>query len=229
MLLDLHVHTEFGSDCSEFSLDELREAIVSWGMSTVVITDHWTTKAAPELRSMLGDHACTVIVGMEITTEYGDFVVFSEDEAALAAVAPEGVKMQFGDAVAAGIVAPHNAIIWVHPCHPTMGAPAADVLPPDEQASIVQAIDAIEGINGRNQREQVDWDMASGPPPDWRAVQIAQRWNLPITCSSDSHSARSFHTVTTEFDCEITSAAELIAAIKQNRIVPTHQSYFDAL
>jgi len=229
MHLDLHVHTALGSPCSEFFLEELAEAILMAGLHTAVITDHWTTAAVPELRALLGDHKCDVIAGIEITTEYGDFLVFDEDEASLDTTQPALTIVPFDEAIERGFIAPDRAVIWAHPCSQNFGQPPADALPDDVLAQVLRHVTAIEGVNGHCQR-MMRWQRAPlAEHPGWRALQIARRFGLPVTYGSDAHDRDSFQLVTTLFHDDIRSAGDLIAAIKANRIADRTEFYFGTL
>ncbi len=225
MLLDIHVHTSFGSPCSHFTLGELCRAIQEQKLATVVITDHWTTAAGPELSGMLRPWRCDIITGVEITTDYGDFLVFCVDSDALTERMPAGNVVAFAQAIEVGVVSDANAVIWAHPCSAATGLPA-DRLPEDELAWVMQHVDAVEGMNGHVQKASAAKSVAPRESANWRAVQLAQRFDKPVTYGSDCHEAWTFQTITTLFEDDISSAEELIAAINERRLVDKTDVYF---
>lgn len=225
MLLDIHMHTSFGSPCSDFTLNELCSAIQEQKPPTVVITDHWTTAAGPELKKLLGPWRCNILTGVEITTDYGDFLVFSADSHDLMKRIPQGSMLPFCRAVEAGVISDANAVVWAHPCSAVNALPA-DYLPRKEIEWVMRHVDAIEGLNGQVQRKCAAKHVSQHGSANWRAIQLARQFDKPITYGSDCHEAWTFQTITTLFEDDISTPEELIAAIKQRRLVDKTDVYF---
>lgn len=225
MLLDIHVHTSFGSPCSRFTLGDLCSAIQKQKLPTVVVTDHWTTAAGPELKDLLGPWRCNIITGVEITTDYGDFLVFSVDSNDIMERIPPGNMLPFERAIEAGIVADANAVVWAHPCRTVTSVPA-HCLPDEDLERIMEHVDAVEGVNGNVQRSNRQKSVAPRDSANWRAVELARRFDKPITYGSDCHEVWTFQTITTLFEDDISTADELITAFKQRRLVDKTDVYF---
>ena len=76
MKIDLHTHSDIGSACSRRSIEQIAADALCRGVDAVCITDHNTMRAADEARRISEDTGFLILIGLEVTTEDGDFLVF---------------------------------------------------------------------------------------------------------------------------------------------------------
>lgn len=80
MIVDLHCHTRYGSPCSYMTPEEMLQQAVKVGLDGLCITEHeipWDRDATKRLSDQFG---ILVIGGMEVSTEYGEVLVFGLHE-----------------------------------------------------------------------------------------------------------------------------------------------------
>jgi predicted metal-dependent phosphoesterase TrpH len=75
MLIDMHIHTHF-SPCSIIKIPQLFKRAQKVGVDGICITDHNTTASKSAFEKIADNSGICVIVGIEYTTSYGDFLVF---------------------------------------------------------------------------------------------------------------------------------------------------------
>jgi len=202
MIVDLHVHTFPASTCSTIARHELIDHCREHQLRAVALTNHGSIEDNRELELPLAEGGVTLIHGVEISTLYGDFLIYSPDLDYLA-------RFKDVDAVPlAGSLAGDAALVWAHPAAgggrsgSTFYEGLADVVAP--------FIDAVEVWNG-------NWS-------DERYVTAAQRvaddLGLPATGGSDAHRVERIGRCTTEIDREVASTADVVAAIKSGAVAP---------
>lgn len=131
MIADLHIHTR----CSRDSLmDPARVVRIARrrGLAAIAITDHNTIRGGLLAREANLDEDFVVVVGAEISTEYGDVLgLFLENEIA---------AREFSNVVEE-IHAQGGLAVLAHPCRhsPSPGR-------------LVKQVDLIEGFNSRSRR-----------------------------------------------------------------------------
>ena len=80
MKYDLHIHTKY-SKCSINAPDKILKIAKQKGLNGIAITDHHTTIGAHKVEKLNKDKDFEVIIGEEITTEYGDVLgLFLQEE-----------------------------------------------------------------------------------------------------------------------------------------------------
>ncbi|MDB5311421.1 MAG: hypothetical protein JWO38_5623 [Gemmataceae bacterium] len=192
MKFDLHLHTSrYSPDSVTDPFDLLRSARAA-GLDGVVLTEHdclWPEDELAELRAAAPD--LIVLAGMEVTGRGGDVLVYGvTDPNPL----PKGiawpelcreVRRQGGVAVAAH---PNR---WNQPFEQLIRAPGAE-------------LDGIEV-------------MSNNMEPELRARAAALLTKYPHFAqlgNSDSHAPETVGCCCTEFDAEIRTLADLVAAIR---------------
>lgn len=160
---DLHMHTGY-SKCSNLSPEVLIRIAKKRWLDGIAVTDHHTIEGALRVKKLNKDKQFEVIVGEEITTQYGDVLAYylqkpikSTDFFEVA----EEVKKQNGL-----LAIPHPFRASISPYHKSK-------MPFEE---IKNKIDAIECFNARNL-----------PGDNKRADEIADRLNIAKTGGSDAH------------------------------------------
>jgi len=202
MIVDLHVHTYPASTCSTIAYRDLVSHCKDQRLRAVALTNHGDVGDNRRLEGPLAEIGVVLVHGVEISTLYGDFAIFSPDLDFL-----DG----FSDVQAApkqGEVPADAAVVWVHPAAgggrsgSTYYSGLADV--------VVPIVDAIEVWNG-------NW---SGRRYVETAEQIAREHGLPATGGSDAHAVGRIGCCATEFDVDIASTADVVAAIKTGAVRP---------
>lgn len=75
MKYDLHNHTHY-SPCSNNKPETLLKLIKKRGMNGIAITDHHTIKGALKVKKLNKDKDFEVIIGDEVTTNFGDVLTY---------------------------------------------------------------------------------------------------------------------------------------------------------
>ncbi len=75
MLIDMHIHTHF-SPCSIIKIPQLLQRAKKVGIDGICITDHNSIASKSVLEKIADYSGLFVIVGVEYTTSYGDFLVY---------------------------------------------------------------------------------------------------------------------------------------------------------
>ena len=161
---DLHTHTEWSFDCVT-SLESYRRSVVARGLAGVSVTDHDTIDGALALRDT--DPPFDVIVGCEFTLDDGSHLI------GLFLETPIGATSLFKTADA--IHDQGGLVVMPHPFRSHTG-----LLSQQQSASAVSQImghvDAIEVFNAKSRFRE-----------NQLAMELALRWNKPVTAGSDAH------------------------------------------
>lgn len=213
--IDFHIHLMVYSPCSRFDSSELRTMMNDRGLKIVGITDHETINGAQSLKK---DVKFTVLTGMEITTSYGDFLVFSTDMKYLR-------SLGFDEREEGKIILPrkleninndeNTAIIWAHPHI----RDDKDELFREEIDFVMNKVDAVELFNAGIMTAMYI-DSEEGKKYLRQIKEMAERYNKPCTGSSDSHIGNNFMMAYTEFEDDIQSQKDFVKALKSGRFKP---------
>ncbi|MDQ7821326.1 MAG: PHP domain-containing protein [Candidatus Eremiobacteraeota bacterium] len=192
MRIDLHVHTT-ASSCSAFTPLQLVHGARSEEAAVVVTTNHGDSLGDSDyLREELGKHGILYFPAMEITTEWGDFLLFSEHLDEFQHI------MRFP---VVSLPDPAVAVIWAHPFEFFTEEHVHEI-----KYDVAPYIDAIEAINGKCLRS---------PWMNQMAMDLSRELEKPMTAGSDAHSAKNFFLVWTEFPTPIETYADFVKALKQ--------------
>jgi hypothetical protein len=109
MLVDLHVHTYPASDCSQIVYRDLIAYCAINRVAAIAVTNHGNVEDNRRLEEPLAEIGTVLVHGVEISTLFGDFVVFSPDLDWLASfhdvqAVPKPSQIPDG-----------AAVVWVHP------------------------------------------------------------------------------------------------------------------
>ncbi len=163
MKYDLHMHTHY-SKCSNLKPLTILKLAKRHRLDGIAITDHHEIKGALEVKKLNKDKNFEVIVGEEVSTNYGDVLVYylndKIDEIDFYEVVDE-VKRQ-------------NALITIaHPFRTTLIHNHKFKLPIEK---IKNKINAVECFNARTL-----------PGDNKKANNIAEQLKIAKTAGSDSH------------------------------------------
>lgn len=182
----MHIHTRF-SPCSIIRVKQLSGEIRRSGIDGLCITDHHTAAARGSVTSLSNTGGITIIVGIEYSTDQGDFLVFGPI-----------------DTIPRDLDALH-LLRWVEkeggvviPAHPFRASRPAD-------PTILDRFDIIEVLNGRNRTRENDlcreWIGARGN-------------NKKVIGGSDAHTPEEIGNVVTVFKKNIYSCEDLIRELR---------------
>jgi predicted metal-dependent phosphoesterase TrpH len=201
MNVDLHTHTYPASDCSHISYRDYIAWCVDNAVEAVALTNHGDISDNRKLGPALAAEGVLLIDGVEISTLFGDFVIFSPDLDYLETL--RAVQ----DAPRPGTVPDDAAVVWVHPG--AGGGRSGSAYYPGIEHMVGQ-VDAVEVYNG-------SW-------LDARYVNIAEQLASTLgvtrTGGSDAHQPGDLMTCYTELPNPIAGTADVVDALQSRRAVP---------
>ena len=204
--VDLHLHTNRGSADSNLSPRELIDRAQAIGIGAICITEHDNMWDLNEIAPLAAEKGVICLRGMEVTTEMGHVGVFGLVEY-LGGIYKLAELRKVVDRVGGLMIANHPfryklypRFSFINPDHEPI-----DIDHPERAAKleIIQLCDAIEVLNGACSEEE-----------NLFALKVARALNKAEVAGSDSHSANSVGVVTTLFLKQVSSAQDLIDAIK---------------
>jgi hypothetical protein len=202
MNVDLHTHTHPASDCSRISDRDYLAWCVDNAVQAVALTNHGDVGDNRRLAGALGAEGVLLVHGVEISTLFGDFVVFSPDLDYL------GSFKALQDAPRPGELAEHAALVWVHPG--AGGGLSGSVYYAGLERSVAGVIDAVEVYNGT-------W---LGDRYVNVAESIADQLGVARTGGSDAHDVGRLMACYTELPDPVRSTADVVTALKLGRTIP---------
>ena len=184
---------EFIERCAQLRLNAV--ALTNHG----VIADNLVVVWALAARDIL------LLDGVEISTVFGDFVIYSPDLEFLATLHPVQAPVRRAQLPA------QAAVVWVHPA--AGGGMSGSSYYPGLEELVAPHIDAVEVFNGnwlddRHVRE---------------AMSMARHLGLPEVGGSDAHDTDAVMRCATEIDVpngRLESTADLVTAIRDGRVRP---------
>lgn len=185
MLIDLHCHTQPLSSCSALSAPELVRLAVERGIDGVCLTEHDRAWPTAELEQLRGESPIPVFSAVELTTDLGHVLAFGLEPSGFSAIARE----VFAAAQALGAI-----LFLAHPARDGLLRVTHET---------VEYFASVEAINGSDSRLK-----------NLAATGLAKGFRLPGVGGSDAHAPDEVGRAATRFADEISSNAELLAALK---------------
>ena len=202
MNVDLHTHTYPASTCSHISYRDYIGWCRDHGVEAVALTNHGDVGDNRRLQGALAAEGVLLVHGVEISTLFGDFVIFSPDLDYL-----EGFR-DVQDALRPGDVPDDAAVVWVHPG--AGGGRSGSAYYSGLERHVAETIDAVEVYNG-------SWLGA-------RYVEVAERIAAQLgvarTAGSDAHELEDLMRCYTELPDPVSSTADVVAALKGRSTIP---------
>jgi predicted metal-dependent phosphoesterase TrpH len=202
MNVDLHTHTFPASDCSRITYPDYVTWCVDNAVEAVALTNHGDLTDNRKLRPALAAEGVLLIDGIEISTLFGDFVIFSPDLDYL------DTLRAVQDAPRPGTVPDGAAVVWVHPG--AGGGRSGSVYYPGIERMAGPIVDAVEVYNG-------SW---LGDQYVRAAEQIAAALGVARTGGSDAHRPGDLMVCYTELPDPVTSTTDVVEAIRNGSTVP---------
>ncbi len=202
MNVDLHTHTYPSSTCSGISREEYLGWCVRSGVEAVALTNHGDVEDNRRLGPALAAEGILLIDGVEISTLYGDFVVFSPDLDFLAGFRDVQEAPRRSD------LPDDAAVVWVHPG--AGGGRSGSVFFPGLERHVADLVDAVEVYNGAwlDQRSVA------------AAEQVAAGLGVARTGGSDAHDVAELMLCYTELPDPVRSTADVVDALRRGATVP---------
>ena len=202
MNVDLHTHTYPASDCSHITYSDYIAWCVLHAVEAVALTNHGDVGDNRKLAAPLAAEGVLLIDGVEISTLFGDFVVFSPDLDYLATF------KDVQDAPRPGELPEHAAVVWVHPG--AGGGRSGSSYYPGLERMVAEVVDAVEVYNGSWLAERYVTT----------AEGIAAQLGVARTGGSDAHQPEHLMTCYTEFPEPVRSTADVVTALKARLTIP---------
>ena len=205
MIIDLHVHTRIYSRDSNLDPDEAIQQAKKIGLGGICFAEHnkaWDIERARQLSSKWN---FPVLRGMEVDTTEGHVLVF-------------GVHTDIDRIITMNelqelVQKVNGAMIAAHPFGGffSSGLPDTQIIIERAMAKpVLQYVDAIEGLNGRSTERENNL-----------ARKVAEHLNLGVVGGSDAHEVDEIGRCVTVFANDISSEADLVAALKENNFKPS--------
>jgi len=200
--VDLHTHTYPASDCSRISHRDYISWCVDNAVAAVALTNHGDISDNLSLRPALAAEGVLLIDGVEISTLFGDFVVFSPNLDYL------GTLRDVQEALRPETVPRDAAVVWVHPA--AGGGRSGSAYYPGIESMVAGAVHAVEVFNG----SWLDRQYVVG------AEEIAASLGVARTGGSDAHRPEQLMTCYTELPDPITTTADVVSALRRGLTIP---------
>ncbi len=205
MIVDLHIHTNLGSICSQLGPEELLARAREMGIDAICITEHHSHRGANKMVEFAAGSGYPVFRGVEIYTELGDMLVYGLKRETRYHLTTFQELVDMAEADGAVII----------PAHPCRGwgrkHKHAHVFPRE----IVEHIAAIETLNGANTVRSNE-----------AAAAIAEELGIPGTGGSDAHALWQVGKCVTVFERDIHDEDELVAELRKGDY---HAAYLEDL
>jgi predicted metal-dependent phosphoesterase TrpH len=202
MLVDLHVHTYPASDCSQIAYRDLLTFCRLNGVQAIALTNHGDVTDNLALEGPMAEQGVVLVHGVEISTLYGDFILFSPDLDYLATFQDvQGLPR-------AEEIPDTAAMVWVHPA--AGGGRSGSSYYSGLADQVGDRIDAVEVWNG-------NW---TGDRYVRTAEELAMALDKPQTGGSDAHTVDRLLTCVTEIPRAVTGTADVVTALKHGLVRP---------
>ncbi|MBU3914845.1 PHP domain-containing protein [bacterium] len=201
MKIDLHIHTNPRSKCSDIIAEDLIAEAKKIGLDGFCLTEHQVLWSPKEVDKLAGEAGLKIFRGNEITTAQGDVLVFGLEKDIQGVITIQELKEEVDAAGAFSILA--------HPFRGFKTFGISDLKMSVDQASKKKALGFVDAIEIRNGKvTDLDNKMAQN---------VAERLGLPGTAGSDAHNLDDIGTCVTIFEKEIQNENELIQELKARR------------
>jgi predicted metal-dependent phosphoesterase TrpH len=203
MILDLHAH----SDASEDSRAPL-ETYLKWlqrkrdllPIDGIVLTEHRQWDPDADYRALEDRYGILVLRGAEVETDYGHMLVYGVNDDITCRFDFTNVRLPAQEVISevarlGGVAAP---------CHP--GRPTIGLCEHYESKPPLEGVVAVEALNGGSRKGENE-----------RVQAIIDRYGYSAFGGSDAHLVSLIGICATEFEDEVRTADDLVAALQHGR------------
>jgi len=205
MIIDLHTHTRFGSNCSYQYPEELVQSAKRAGLDGVCITEHNLCWEKEDIQRLSRDNDILVLGGVEVSTDLGEVLVFGVYQPLWRIYSAQELREMVDRAGGVMIAS-----------HPFRGDIFLNRSPAIEEAcsrEIFKLVEAVEVFNG----------MAMGLELDF-GCRVLGKLNLKGVGGSDAHAQHTIGRCVTVFQNQISSEQDFINEIKAGRFRAWHRT-----
>jgi len=213
MKIDLHTHTVYGSGCSHIDPSDLVKQAKHLGLDGICITEHNQLWDPERIERLTRKHDFPVIGGVEVTTEYGDILVFGLHEPVR--------WVRYAEDLRNMVDRSNGFMIAAHPFrNQRMNLDSHSVfvggidIETGSTFPVLQYVDAIEAFNGWAYRREWQFTLAVG-----------KHLGLKGTGGSDAHKLLQTGVCYTIFENRIRNEQDLLTELKTGRFVPANCDY----
>jgi len=209
--IDLHLHTIYGSACAYMDPDQLIEQAKKIGLDGICITEHDQVWSKERIEDLQKKHDFLVIGGVEVSTDWGEILVYGLHESVLQIGSAKELKRKVDEV--------EGVMVLAHPfrLEPDLFlgySASADKSGPNPSKKLIAAgrhpvfklVDAMEVYNGRSWLNEADFTTA-----------VADNLHLKGTGGSDAHAILDIGACYTVFEDDIRNEKDFIACIKEGR------------
>ena len=205
MIIDLHIHTNLGSICSQLGPEELLQRAQETAIDAICITEHHSHRGANKMVEFAAGSGYPVFRGVEIYTELGDMLVYGLKRETKYHLTTFQELVDMAEADGAVIIPAHPCRGWGRKHKHSHAFPR----------EIVGHIAAIETLNGANTLRCNE-----------KAIAIAEELGIPGTGGSDAHALWQVGKCVTVFERDIHDEEELVAELRTGDY---HAAYLEDL
>ena len=207
MIIDLHVHTTYGSECSCLDPKNIIKSCKNKGIEGCCITEHDTVWDKEKLELLTYEDDFLIIRGMEVSTDYGHILVFGLNHYISGIHRVDKLKKVVEESGGVMILA-HP--FRMHVSSYLSGYTKTKVSTVEEISKhpIYKLVDGLELYNSSSTQEEISL-----------TKEIANIFNLRLTGGSDAHSIESIGNCVSVFEKMIKNEEEFITELKAGRFV----------
>jgi hypothetical protein len=206
MILDLHAH----SDASEDSRAPL-ETYLKWlqrkrdllPIDGIVLTEHRQWNPRADYRALEDRYGILVLRGAEVETDYGHVLVYGVNDDMTRRFDFANVRLPAQEVI--GEVARLGGV--AAPCHP--GRPTIGLCEHYEHKPPLEGVVAVEALNGGSRKGENE-----------RVQAVIDRYGYRAFGGSDAHLVSLIGICATEFEDEVRTVEDLVAALQHGRYRP---------
>ncbi|MFQ5924719.1 MAG: CehA/McbA family metallohydrolase [Dehalococcoidia bacterium] len=204
MIIDLHTHTRFGSNCSYLHPEELVQRAKQLGLDGVCITEHDLCWEGEALQTLSQENGILVIGGVEVSTDVGQVLIFGVHQLFWRIGSARELR-ELIDREGGAMIA----------CHPFRGDMFPNKAPTIEEVcnrDIFKLVDAAEVFNGGATSTELNF-----------SSQVLSKLKLKGVGGSDAHAVHTIGRCVTIFQRRISSEQDLVDELKAGRFKAWHR------
>lgn len=199
MIVDLHTHSEASEDSRapvETYLKWLQRKRDTLPIDAIVLTEHRQWDAAADYRALEDKYGILILRGAEVETDYGHILVYGVNDDMTRRFDFTNVRLPAQEVISE--VAKMGGI--AAPCHP--GRPTIGLCEHYETKPPLQGVVAVEALNGGSRRGENE-----------RVQALIDQYGYHGFGGSDSHLVSFVGICATEFERELRTTEDLVAAL----------------